>query len=121
MICHPCTVAGFLNAEANRAVMLESVAAAEPLKALCREWHSKCKDRFCPCQHIVGQVLNQQEIERLMSEDPDDRAIREAHGFSYEDDYQDRTLLCRNGCGETYFDISGGKMRECHAGKGEIS
>ena len=33
------------------------------------------------------------EIERLASEDPDDRADREAHGFSYEDDWQDENAL----------------------------
>ena len=53
------------------------------------------------------------EIDRLMGEDPDDRAIREAHGFTYEDDYRDRSLLCRNGCGETYYDIAVRKMRQC--------
>jgi hypothetical protein len=56
-----------------------------------------------------------EEIDRLMGEDPDDRAIREAHGFAYEDDWQDRSLLCRNGCGLSYPDISSGKMRECSA------
>lgn len=55
------------------------------------------------------------EIDRLMGEDPDDRAIREAHGFTYEDDWQDRSLLCRNGCGLSYPDISSGKIRECSA------
>lgn len=53
-----------------------------------------------------------------MGEDPDDRAIREAHGFAYEDDWQDRSLLCRNGCGLTYPDISAGKIRECSAAAG---
>lgn len=52
--------------------------------------------------------LSFDEINRLMGEDPDDRAIREAHGFSYEDDYRDRSLLCRNGCGATYYDIAVG-------------
>jgi hypothetical protein len=56
------------------------------------------------------------EIDRLMGEDPDDRAIREAHGFTYEDDWQDRSLLCRNGCGLSYPDISSGKIRRCSAG-----
>jgi hypothetical protein len=59
--------------------------------------------------------LSFDEIDRLMGEDPDDRTIREAHGFSYEDDYRDRSLLCRNGCGETYFDIAVGKRRVCRA------
>jgi hypothetical protein len=62
--------------------------------------------------------LSWDEIDRLMSEDPDDRAIREAHGFSYEDDFEDRTLLCRNGCGATYFDIAVGKIRECSSAPG---
>lgn len=57
--------------------------------------------------------------EMLEGEDPDDRAIREAHGFGYEDDYEDRSLLCRNGCGRTYFDIATGKARECAAREGE--
>lgn len=61
--------------------------------------------------------LSWEEIERLASEDPDDRAIREAHGFSYDDDYEDRSLLCRNGGGETYFDIAAGKIRECRSVK----
>jgi hypothetical protein len=54
------------------------------------------------------------EIERLMSEDPDDRAIREAHGFTYDDDWQDETLLCRNGCGWPYPEIAIAKMRKCY-------
>ena len=53
------------------------------------------------------------EIERIMGEDPDDRAIREAHGFTYEDDWQDESLLCRKGCGLSYPDVSSGKIREC--------
>ena len=63
----------------------------------------------------VALGLTWEEIERLMGEDPDDRAIREAHGFSFEDDHEDRSLLCRNGCGETYSDISSGKIRACRA------
>jgi hypothetical protein len=62
--------------------------------------------------------LSFEEIDRLMGEDPDDRAIREAHGFSYEDDFEDRSLLCRNGCGLTYFDIASGKIRKCRAVQG---
>lgn len=57
--------------------------------------------------------LTWDEIDRLMGEDPDDRAIREAHGFSYDDDFEDRSLLCRNGCGATYFDVSVSKIRVC--------
>ena len=55
------------------------------------------------------------EIERIAGEDPDDRDIREAHGFTYEDDWQDESLLCRNGCGLSYPDVSSGKIRECRA------
>lgn len=57
--------------------------------------------------------LTHKEIEQVMSEDPDDRAIREAHGFTYDDDFEDRSLLCRNGCGETYYEIAVCKMRKC--------
>lgn len=50
--------------------------------------------------------------EMLKGEDPDDRAIREAHGIGYEDPYDD-TVTCRNGCGLTYPEISVGKVRAC--------
>lgn len=65
-------------------------------------------------QAAIG--LSWAEIDRLMGEDPDDRAIREAHGFTFEDDYRDRSLLCRNGCGRTYPDVASGKIRECRGG-----
>ena len=52
---------------------------------------------------------------RLMSEDPGDRADRKAHGFGYDDDWQDDTLLCRNGCGLSYPEIVAGKIRGCRA------
>lgn len=54
-----------------------------------------------------------EEIDLLISEDPDDRAIREAHGFTRDDDWEDLSLLCRNGCGESYYEIAVGKIREC--------
>jgi hypothetical protein len=57
--------------------------------------------------------LSQAEIERLMGEDPDDRDIREAHGFEWHDDWQDESLLCRFGCGLSYPDVASGKIREC--------
>lgn len=57
--------------------------------------------------------MDYDEIERLMSEDPDDRLIREAHGFTYEDNWQDESLMCRNGCGVSYYEIAIGKMRQC--------
>lgn len=58
---------------------------------------------------------NWDEIERIASEDPDDRSIREAHGLSWDDDWNNPEQLCRNGCGETYHDIVSGKMRTCSA------
>ena len=68
-----------------------------------------------PDQARYGHMPEQAYWEMVAGEDPDDRAIREAHGFSYDDDYDDRALLCRNGCGETYFNIATGKIRECAA------
>jgi hypothetical protein len=53
--------------------------------------------------------------EMLEGEDPDDRAIREAHGIGYEEDYRDLSVTCRYGCGATYFDIAVGKRRACEA------
>lgn len=69
-----------------------------------------------PAEELSGVVHVESsfaEIDRLMGEDPDDRAIREAHGFSFGDDWQDESLLCRNGCGISYPEIVGGKIREC--------
>jgi hypothetical protein len=51
----------------------------------------------------------------LESEDPDDRAIREAHGIGYFEDYMDLSVVCRHGCGATYMNISSGKIRKCWA------
>lgn len=48
-------------------------------------------------------------------EDPDDQNIREAHGFTPEDDWEDESLLCRNGCGLSYPYIAIGKVRRCRA------
>ncbi len=53
------------------------------------------------------------EIEALAAEDPDDRQIRLAHGFYRSDDWQDGTLLCRNGCGLPYSEVVAGKVRRC--------
>jgi hypothetical protein len=53
--------------------------------------------------------------EMLEGEDPDDRAIREAHGIGYEEDFGDLAVTCRYGCGATYHEISSGKMRTCPA------
>lgn len=52
--------------------------------------------------------------EGLACEDPGDAADRRAHGFTYDDPF-DTGLLCRNGCGLTYREIVGGKMRICRA------
>lgn len=52
-------------------------------------------------------------VEMLEGEDPDDRAIREAHGFGYRVPDYDDGELCRNGCGASYGEISAGKIREC--------
>jgi len=57
--------------------------------------------------------LTWQEIEELAAEDPDDRRIRLAHGFTGADDWRDRTLLCRNGCGLPYEEVVVGKVRKC--------
>lgn len=54
------------------------------------------------------------EIEEIAAEDPDDREVRLAHGFSF-DDWGDPSLLCRNGCGLSYDDIASGKIRICRA------
>lgn len=54
--------------------------------------------------------------EMLEGEDPDDRAIREAHGIGYTDPLEG--TVCRNGCGLTYEEISAGKVRECEARSG---
>lgn len=59
-------------------------------------------------------IAEREEFELLLSEDPDDRAIREAHGFSYEDGWQDPELLCRNGCGLPYGEVVAGKVRICN-------
>jgi hypothetical protein len=69
--------------------------------------------RTQPDQVDQERLVAWAENDRLMSEDPDDRAIREAHGLAYEDDYEDRSLICRNGCGTTYFDVAVHKIRKC--------
>ena len=75
---------------------------------------SRCR-RAAQQQPGTGSGLSFAEIDRLMGEDPEDRAVREAHGFTYDDDFEDRSLMCRNGCGASYFDIVTGKVRECSA------
>ncbi|MFI7073487.1 hypothetical protein [Micromonospora sediminicola] len=57
--------------------------------------------------------LTPAEIEGIAAEDPDDRQIRFAHGFYRDDDWQDSTLLCRNGCGLPYSEVVAGKVRRC--------
>jgi hypothetical protein len=63
-----------------------------------------------PYRHLTWD-----EIDDILAEDPDDREIREAHGFTRDDDWQDLSLLCRNGCGETYYEIAVAKIRKCPA------
>lgn len=65
-------------------------------------------------QMYAGMPLGQW-VDMLLGEDPDDRAIREAHGIGYGADFEDPGVVCANGCGETYPDISSGKMRACRA------
>ena len=62
----------------------------------------------------AGMSLGQW-VDMLLCEDPDDRAIREAHGIGYDADFEDPSIVCANGCGEKYPDISSGKMRTCAA------
>jgi hypothetical protein len=64
-----------------------------------------------------GQMPERLYWEMLEGEDPDDRAIREAHGIGYTDPIGG--TACRNGCGLAYSDISAGKIRECTAADGE--
>lgn len=83
-----------------------------------REAREQAKRERAEQELIASGRLSFAEIDRLMSEDPDDRQIREAHGFAYEDDFEDLSLLCRNGCGATYFDIAVSKRHECSAAGG---
>lgn len=50
----------------------------------------------------------------LEGEDPDDRAIREAHGIGYREPYS-ADVKCRNGCGLSYAELSASKVRKCEA------
>lgn len=61
MICHSCQVAGQANQEANRRAF-DPDEVAEAMRSMTREWHSKCNYRDCPCQHVIGEVLNRQRI-----------------------------------------------------------
>lgn len=63
----------------------------------------------------MGEHLTWEEIDDIISEDADDRAIRIAHGFTREDNWEDLSVLCRNGCGETYHEIAIAKIRACPA------
>jgi len=54
--------------------------------------------------------------EMLEGEDPDDRAIREAHGIGYTDPVEG--TVCRYGCGLSYEAISARKVHECEARTG---
>lgn len=50
--------------------------------------------------------------DELMSEDPEDRRVRQAHGFAYHEPYEPE-LLCRNGCGLTYGEAIASKIERC--------
>lgn len=56
-----------------------------------------------------------QYLEMLEGEDPDDRAIREAHGIGYPGTDDDET--CPQGCGYSYQEIMAGKMHGCVFGQ----
>ena len=64
-----------------------------------------------PDRAKYGHMPERLYWEMLEGEDPDDRAIREAHGIGYTEPVEG--TVCRNGCGLAYEDISAGKIREC--------
>ena len=74
-------------------------------------WFESTNRHFADMEHLMDFA----EMEEIMSEDPGDRADRLAHGFTYEDDWQDESLLCRNGCGLPYPEVVAGKIRNCNA------
>lgn len=57
-------------------------------------------------------ALTFDELDRMSAEDPEDRAIREAHGFSEDDDWTDKSVRCA-ACGETYYEIAVCKIERC--------
>lgn len=64
---------------------------------------------------LYASLTLAQWVDMLLGEDPDDRAIREAHGFGYQvPDFPD-DAPCRNGCGAIYGYIMAGKVRACAA------
>ena len=73
-----------------------------------------------PDREKYGHMPERLYWEMLEGEDPDDRAIREAHGIGYDVPYSD-DVVCRNGCGLTYLEISSGKVHECERGPGPIA
>jgi hypothetical protein len=54
-------------------------------------------------------------IDEVCAEDPGDRADRLAHGFSFDDDIDDPSVVCRNGCGLTYEVVIAGKIELCQS------
>jgi len=62
-------------------------------------------------EHTSGHWCHLFEL--VASEDPGDRLDREAHGFTYDDDWREPAVYCRNGCGLRYEDVVAGKIREC--------
>jgi len=61
-----------------------------------------------PPGHVYPSGLTWPQIEEIAAEDPDDREIRLHHGFAI-DDTDD--VLCPPGCGNTYGEVIGGKIR----------
>lgn len=72
--------------------------------------HKRREARKATARQAAPSGLTFAEIDELMGEDPDDRAIRMAHGFTAAD--ADSTS-CRNGCGATYGSVAAGKIHDC--------
>lgn len=70
-----------------------------------------------PDREKYGHMPERLYWEMLEGEDPDDRAIREAHGIGYEEPCSE-DVKCSNGCGLSYTEISSGKIRECEGKAG---
>lgn len=63
-MCHPCQVAGYVNAEANRS-QFYSVEDADAVRAIARKWHKRCKHKNCSCQHVLGNVFDPYDTAEL--------------------------------------------------------
>ncbi len=64
MICAKCREAGTRNAEANRAVWFDGIAAAEEIRGKARALHAQCLSpgcdgyHGCDCHHVIGDVID---------------------------------------------------------------